>query len=397
MDGLSAVEPAAENHPAPISCPACAHQKLSPLLEVDAVPVYCNRLWPSRQEALAAPRGDLRLVACLRCGHIGNAAFDPAALDYQGSYENSLHFSPHFQQYALDLARYLVDKYGLRGRRILEIGCGKGDFLRLLTRLGKNRGIGFDPSWQPGRGEEENLQFIAGLFSPQQAVGIQADFVCCRQVLEHLEDPVGFLTCLRVALEGRGVPVFFEVPNAAHTFQAAGIWDLIYEHPSYFTRQSLAAAFHRAGFQVVGLQEAFAGQYLWIEALAVGAAGENPSAITDQPDLEDFAARFAAQLGGWRDRLRDLDGRQKRAVIWGAGSKGVTFANLVASPAITQAVDLNPHKQGMYLPGTGQQVIAPEALVAQAPDLILVMNPVYRQEIGRHLEQLGLTIPLETV
>ncbi|MBE0599275.1 MAG: methyltransferase domain-containing protein [Desulfuromonadales bacterium] len=378
-------------------CAVCGCRQLHPLLELAAVPVHCNRLWPTRQAALAAPRGALHLVDCPDCGHIGNSAFVPQWLDYQGGYENSLHFSPLFQDYALALARYLVEKYQLRGRHILEIGCGKGDFLRLLAQLGQNLGTGFDPSWEPGRNQQENLDFVADLFTPERAAGLQPDFVCCRQVLEHLPDPVAFLGGLRLALEGRPVPVFFEVPNAAHTISAAGIWDLIYEHPSFFSAHSLTEAFTRAGFRVLAVQEAFAGQYLWIEALAAG-GGDVPSPVLpDRPSLERFASQFASRLELWRQRLGALERRQGRAVIWGAGSKGVTFLNLVGGRAITHAVDLNPYKQGKYLPGTGQRVIAPEELPVQAPDLVLVMNPIYRREIVAHLERLGLQPAVETL
>ncbi|MCA9990344.1 MAG: hypothetical protein KDE29_05015, partial [Anaerolineales bacterium] len=111
---------------------------------------HCNVLWPTPAGARQAPRGDIQLHFCPTCGHVFNADFDPALMAYDQAYENSLHFSDRFQQYATALASDLVARYGLQGKDIVEIGSGQGDFLQLLCELGQNRGVGFDPSYDPG-------------------------------------------------------------------------------------------------------------------------------------------------------------------------------------------------------------------------------------------------------
>ena len=60
-------------------------------------------------------------------------------------------------------------------------------------------------------------------------------------------------------------------------------------------------------------------------------------------------------------------------------------------------VDINPHKQGKFVPGTGQAVIAPEFLRAYLPDTVLVMNPNYCSEIDKRIAQLGLEAELTAV
>ena len=86
------------------ACPVCERAAGEPFVEMLGLPVYCNVLWPSRQEAVAAPRGDIRLHFCHACGMIWNAAFDPGLVRYAVGYENSLHFSAVFQAYAEALA-----------------------------------------------------------------------------------------------------------------------------------------------------------------------------------------------------------------------------------------------------------------------------------------------------
>lgn len=383
------------------ACVVCGSRSQVPVVDIHAVPVYCNVLWPTREEALAAATGDICLTFCPGCGHFFNAAFDPGRVDYTANYDNSLHFSPRFSEYAGDLAERLVTTYGLQGKDIIEIGCGKGDFLALLCERGNNRGVGFDRSYEPDRGGEESradITFVRDFYGERYAA-YPADFVCCQHVLEHIEQPVEFLRDLRQCLGDRtGTVVYFEVPDAMFTIRSMGIWDLIYEHCSYFSRRSLARAFELAGFEVLALGESFGGQYLYIEARP-GRVSASP-AFEDGLDMEAvgrdvaaFDANYREMVARWRDRLGAWDAD---SVIWGAGSKGVTFLNVLREAGgIEYAVDLNPHKHGKYLPGTGQAVISPESLPGHAPGQVIVMNPLYRDEIQDMLR--GLSVSAETV
>ncbi len=77
--------------------------------------------------------------------------------------------------------------------------------------------------------------------------------------------------------------------------------------------------------------------------------------------------------------------------LWGAGSKGVTFLNVVpAAAGIHAVVDLNPRKTGRHIPGTGHAIVAPESLRADRVDVVLVMNPLYEDEIRRQVGNLGI-------
>src|SRR5687768_11387599 len=114
------------------TCWVCGAGDPSVFFEVRDLPVHCNVLWPSAAQARNSPRGDIRLAVCRACGMIGNLAFAETAVQYDVAYENSLHFSPEFERYATALADDLVERHSLRGKTVLDIGCGKGDFLRLL-------------------------------------------------------------------------------------------------------------------------------------------------------------------------------------------------------------------------------------------------------------------------
>jgi hypothetical protein len=113
--------------------------------ELERVPVHSVLLLPTREEAITYPRGDIRLGFCRACGFISNTAFDPSLHEYSERYEETQGYSPTFNAFARRLAEHLIERYDLHGKDIIEIGCGKGEFITLLCDLGGNRGIGIDP------------------------------------------------------------------------------------------------------------------------------------------------------------------------------------------------------------------------------------------------------------
>jgi SAM-dependent methyltransferase len=378
------------------SCPVCGSTDVSVFFELLQAPVHCNLLWQNREDALAAPRGDLSLGFCGNCSHIYNTRFDPQQVRYSQQYENALDFSPRFQDYIRSLASNLVHQYHLYGKDLLEIGCGRGEFLHLLCELGNNRGVGFDPSAPEFiNGASHSIQLIQDYYSEKYA-HYPADLVCSRQTLEHIEQPVEFLEMLRRSIGSRAdTIVFFEVPNSLFILRELSVWDIIYEHPSYYSRRSIAHLFNACGYQVLSVKEAYAGQFLTLE----GKPGNGPAAFPGDEegdlahDVEPFTLNFHQKVSHWRDSIEQLEASGKRAVIWGAGSKGVSFLNfLKPSQIIPYVVDINPRKHGMYIAGSGQEIVSPVFLQEFRPDIVIVVNSIYKDEIQQQVDRLGLHV-----
>jgi len=378
-------------------CPVCGASKLQEFHHLLQIPVHCNLLYASREEAVEAPRGDLQLLFCQRCGHVFNGAYDPALMEYTQAYENSLHFSPRFQRYAEELADHLIDRYAIRQRTVIDIGCGKGDFLALLCERGENRGIGFDPSFVPeyvSGPVREKMTIVQDFYSARYA-DRQAELIVCRHVLEHIPDPAAFVRDVRTSIgDARSTVVFFEVPNVLYTLKDLGIWDLIYEHVSYFSPASLSHLFRAEGFDVTGVQDLYGGQFLGIE----GRPGSSAASATTQDlallaDLvQQFSGAYQTKVAEWISRFEAMEAAGQRAVVWGGGSKGVTFLNTLRPDAVvTHMVDINPRKQGMFVAGTGQPIVAPEELRPVNPDAVIIMNPIYRTEIEAAVRELGIS------
>lgn len=368
-------------------------------LRREAVPLYQNALLATAEEAIRVPRGDLVLAACDDCGFVFNEAFDAARLEYGPGYDNAQCHSPHFAQYMAGLARELVEAQGVCGSRIVEVGSGKGEFLSLLVAdeaLG-NTGVGFDPSYEgPASKFGGRLRFERRHFD-RSCAGVPADVVICRHVIEHVAEPRELLVAVLGALENSPTPrLFFETPCIEWILANRVFWDFYYEHCSLFTAATLRTAFERTGFSVRKVSHVFGGQYLWLEA------GRNPRAATPRLDAgrvpalsEEYARIERDLLAGWRERVAGLALRGKVA-IWGAGAKGVTFANLVDPEAalIDCVVDLSPAKQGRFVPGTGHAVVGVPALATRGVRKAILMNPNYRRENEALLAAAGSPVEL---
>jgi hypothetical protein len=382
------------------SCPVCESGQLKSFFEMLEVPVFSNILRKSQKEALNCLKGDVKLAFCSNCNYITNTAFDTKLINYEKqSYENSLDYSPRFHDYSRSLARELVKRYNLFDKHIIEIGCGNGNFLSSLCELGNNRGEGFDLGNVKGRitssTKSNKVRLIQDHYSKKYS-NIQADLIVCRQTLEHIAYPKRFLINLRNIIGSQlEMNVFFEVPNVLSTFRRNYCWDIIYEHCSYFSQDSLSAIFSLSGFNICEITESFGGQFLCVYAKPIAS---NEIRTYYKPDdglvtsyITFLNTNWKNKISSLRKKLDEIKDNKQRCVVWGAGSKAVTFLNVFKDLPITYVVDINPNKQSNYIAGTGQQIMPPEFLLTYCPDFLIVMNPIYMGEIVTLTKKLNIS------
>src|SRR4029079_1391734 len=384
----------------------CDAASLSAFYRVDNIPVHSCLLMPNRESALAYPHGDLQLGFCRSCGFIQNMLFDPSVHEYSTRYEETQGFSARFRDFATALAKRLIDKYSLRNKTILEIGCGKGEFLALLCELGGNQGIGIDPSYIPERMHGvagSRLTFIQDFYSEKYS-HLTADFVICRHTLEHIQPTASFMHMVRRSIgERNDTIVFFEVPDISRVLKEQAFWDIYYEHCSYFSLGSLARVFRMTGFEVLDLAKDFDDQYLLIEARP--ANGSSGKSFPQEKDLKElaqdvthFQQTFTDRVKVWKETLAKIRDRGEKAVIWGSGSKAVAFLTTMGiHNEIEYIVDINPFKHGKFLAGTGHEIVPPDFLKKYQPDMVIAMNQIYQNEIQHDLNKLGIHADLITV
>ncbi len=331
------------------------------LFKVDGLPVFQNKMFSDRASALACPKGNMTLVQDMDTGLIFNQAFDADLVKYDADYQNEQAHSVVFQKH-LENVKAIIQKH-FSGKSIIEVGCGKGHFLEYLSQEGYDI-TGIDPAY-----EGNNPKVIRACFEP--SLGLTADGVVLRHVLEHVSNPFAFLSAIAEANGNKG-KIYIEVPCLDWICEHRAWFDIFYEHVNYFR----LADFHRMFGKIDDCGHIFGGQYLYVVA---------DLASLKEPQMdEDSAFKFP---NDFLSAITLIAGRAKgkKNAIWGGASKGVIFSlyMLRQSVNIDCVIDINPAKQGKFLGSSGLQVVSPEAAMKelQHGDNIFVMNSNYLREI----------------
>jgi SAM-dependent methyltransferase len=341
------------------------------LFRLEGVPAYQNKMFDSPETAKGCPSGGVVLVQDMNTGLVFNAAYDRELLSYDESYQNEQGYSLVFQAHMNEVLGKIDSHFS--GKRILEVGCGKGGFLDLIRQRGHDA-IGVDPAYEGDAPFIYKQHFDASL-------DINADVVVLRHVLEHIPRPLEFLRTIASANGGRG-KIYIEVPCLDWIIEQRAWFDIFYEHVNYFRLSDFTNMFGLT----CEMGHLFGGQYIYVvaELASLGNAGPNRTI-----DAVHFPADFLREL----DHCLEMSSGASSKVVWGAAAKGVMFSHHMAKRGLPLdfAIDINPSKQEKFLGGSALPVLAPKTGLARLSpgDDVYVMNSNYMDEIselgGNHL------------
>jgi SAM-dependent methyltransferase len=373
------------------ACPGCNSREVAAGFLVPKQPVVLNYRFASPAEAMGVARRNIDLAQCASCGLVYNATFDPAAVTYDQNYDNRQCFSPAFAAYLEELSDDLIARNQLRNGRILEAGCGKGDFLKLICGRAGAEGEGYDTTYEgPECSFDGRVRFHRSYVSAADVRG-EFDALICRHVIEHVAGIGAFLRELQTLALAAGDPVVvLETPCFEWIVEHSCFWDVFYEHCNYFSQPCLAHLAHCSGFEVVNHFLVFGGQYQVME-LKRGrktVPTKEPPGILPEASLEEFGNRVLAAREQLEQRLAKA-GADRGWAIWGAGAKGVALVNQIQLRPPEFVIDSNPSKQGAVIPGTDVRIKSPEDPAVLAVPVILVANPNYLDEIRSMLMARG--------
>jgi hypothetical protein len=335
-------------------------------------PVLQNCVYETHEKAVGCATGNIRIVEDQNTGLVYNADFDPNKMVYNKNYNNEQGISRSFQSHLTQVAQIVKSRLG--SKALVEIGCGKGLFLEMLVDLGIDI-QGIDPAY-----EGKNPRISKRYFEP--GITEKADGIILRHVLEHILDPVSFLRQIAIANKGTGF-LYIEVPCFEWICRRRAWYDIFYEHVNYFRISDFERIFE-------GLIESghfFGGQYFYIIADVKNL--RNP--VVNKKNEVNFPKNF--------DRSGSDSVDSHDSVIWGGASKGVIFSLLKMRQGKTFrfAIDINPAKQGKYLPGSGLKVWSPQEGMKKinSTDTIYVMNSNYMDEIHQYTNGKNRLIPID--
>jgi 2-polyprenyl-3-methyl-5-hydroxy-6-metoxy-1,4-benzoquinol methylase len=368
-------------------CPCCASTETTHVFTTPPLPVAAALLVFSAEESCNLPRKSLDLWHCHTCGFLWNISFEPDLVRYDSDYEGTQIHSPHFAQYLSELASSWAVRFPPETQKVLEIGCGQGEFLTALASKVSARMIGYDPALRKEH-IDKNIELRATLLPEKKACSRRSDIIISRMTLEHIKNPAEFLSLKQSWLAREGL-VVVQVPNAARTMSKAELCELQYEHVNYFTQESLIALFKRLGLEPIATEVDYGEQHLSVFAQN-STSVETPSSEAQLHCVDALRLEQKTFSDRWHNRLTTANRTGQKIWLWGAGSRATAFcANLPDPTLITGAIDLNPVRKGSFVPGVDIQTHTPDHLAGQSNLCIIVMNSVYAHEIKENVIKLG--------
>jgi SAM-dependent methyltransferase len=348
-----------------------------------------------RKEDLGkVPSRPLNILLCPRCGFVyQDIDYPPEELSriYEEIYAS--YHSPARGGIGSSLARaflhFMEGAMDLRGKRVLEIGCFDGYLLALLRDLHGCRVIGCDPSPGAAIARDQGIEVIRDYFSPG-LLRERYDLVILRGVLEHIEDPVGFLDRVKEVLSVGG-SLAIEVPNVEYSLEKGVLGDFFHEHLSYFTGHTLEECLEKAGFSPAALT--ISGPYL--QAIFGVSAGDGGWG-GDVPDENEVAKirclfqEYNRNIGRLVAQLRAILAPLAGASVYLYGAGGHTTGLLARTSDFLRpagVIDGDPAKEGKYIPGFDVPVF-PKAVIRELDppeSVILVSSKIFQDEIVEEL------------
>ena len=345
----------------------------TPLLTLDNMPASAQHM-PDAQ-GVKEDRGlTLDLCQCMGCGLV---QFDCEPVDYYRDVIRAGGFSKTMVELRRYQYKHLIDSYHLEGKKFIEVGCGQGEFLKVLSEFPVEvHGIEHDPHLvelaraqgldvTEGFTETEDTRFAGGLY----------DVFLSFNFLEHQLDPSTMLQAIYRNLEDDAMGLI-TVPSFEYIMDHNSYYELIRDHLAYYTFETLTPLLERNGFQVEECE------VINRDTLSV-IVRKRP-----QMDTENLLECYVNLKREMETYMKYLDAWDKKVAIWGASHQGFTLAATTKlGEKARYIIDSAPFKQGKFAPASHLPIVGPDHFHEHPVDAIIITAPGYTDEIAASIRQ----------
>ena len=348
-------------------CRLCSSSSLDSVLALEGMPSRAQ-YFPNSDSEAKSLAVNLILKQCKDCGLVQVLG---KPVDYYREVIRSNKVSGAIRNFRLEQLNDFIEKYNLKTRLILEVGCGNGDILEILRELECNfHGIENKSEFVENL-EKEGYKVFSGYPSEFQNLDLENRYgaFLSLNVLEHAPNIKDFLSGIRKMLNPDAVGLI-EVPNFDMIVAKNMISEFMVEHLTYFDRASLRLALESCGFEVLEIHQ------VWNDYLI--------SAVVKKRSVFDFSLG----VKNWQlltTRLKEFLREYKRSqvCIWGAGHQSLASISILElSEHVDFIVDSSPSKQEKYAPASGLPIVSQEHLkFSNDIDCVIVLGGSYSQEI----------------
>lgn len=360
------------------------------LLENESLAVFHNMPGSAQdipsEEDLPMDKGiELKLLQCPQCGLV---QFPCAPVPYYKKVIRAGGGTTTMVNLRNSQYQELLNTFDLKGKKILEVGCGKGEFLRIWEEY-PVRAIGIEyDSELVKTARNEGLEVYKAYADDEFTVLPEAPYDAFVQFnfLEHQPYPNDMLKCIYNNLTEDGVGLV-TVPSLEYILKYDGYYELIKDHIAYYSEETLKFLFQKNGFEIVDCHTVNRDTHSIMvkkrKKVDVSAWKENYDSL--KTELHEYVDSFINE--------------GKKVAVWGASHQGFTLIpSLGLSDKIAYIIDSAPFKQGKFAPASHVPIVDRKHFFDEPVDSILIVAPGYTEEIANIIKtELSAKIDIRTL
>lgn len=372
---------------------------LHELIEFDNMPSSAQNI-PSEEELPEDRAVSLKLCQCEFCGLV---QFDVEPVFYYRDVIRAGGGTQTMKDLRKDEYARLLHKMkdlSTKGRRIVEVGCGRGEFLSMWDLVDEDTIKETGSEELVVCGIENNNDYV--IQAKEKGLNVERKFADSDSIsdfyrfdafvqfnfLEHQPEPNRMLKCIYSSLNDRALGLV-TVPSMEYILDNDGYYEFIRDHIAYFSFDSISYLFEKNGFAVIEKRivnedtieiivekqssikteavPSFDGNYISVDSL-----GKNKEVIEEE--INKY--------------INKLDSNNATLAMWGAGHQGFTLASTTSlQKKIEYIIDSASFKQGRFAPASHIPIVSPDYFYQKPVDSILIVAPGYTDEIARTIRE----------
>jgi SAM-dependent methyltransferase len=383
------------------SCRFCGSSLEISVADLGMSPISNDNIKPENLNSME-PFYPLHAYVCGDCWLVQLEQFQAADDIFSDEYAYFSSFSESWLEHARQYSVKVIERFGLnQDSHVIEIASNDGYLLKNFKDKGINI-LGVEPCANVAEAAEKigipSLVKFFGVKTAEEMVedGNRADLLIGNNVLAHVPDLNDFVKGLKVLLSPQGV-ITIEFPHLKKLIECNHFDTIYHEHFSYFSLLTVETVFAEFGLTLFDVEEipTHGGSlriYARHESDTSKPVQNSVDNLRDQEIKAGFRdagiyTRFAEQVRETKRKLLSFlieAKRQEKTIVgYGAPAKGNTLLNYcgIRNDFIDYTVDLNPHKQGLFLPGTHLPIFSPDRIRETRPDYVLILPWNLREEV----------------
>ena len=359
----------------------------NPLLQMNGMP-KAAQYYPKEDEFYDDKGIILNIFQCSDCALV---QLNTSPVEYFKEVITAASFSKDTNELRLNQMKKFINEFGLNGKKVLEVGSGKGNMLDILEEAGVIA-VGIEASLKSVEiGKSAGRNMVNGYIGDIDKINVNPfDAFVSFNYLEHLPEPGTIIKNINNNMTPNAVG-FVTVPNLDYLLRTKCFYEFVSDHLSYFTKKTLRYAFESNDFDILKCYTinedndivAVVKKRKHNSTAAVIKKNECPIDISGHyKEVENLIKNLQGIVDHYKSD-------SKKVAVWGAGHRTLALLALSKLNNIEYVVDSAKFKQGRFTPVLHSKIVPPEQLLQESVDLVIVMVPgLYPDEVLKTIKKM---------